>query len=129
LGYGETEHAGEEGADILALHAMLLVGIRYCGGCNPQIDRSGVITRLKEAIQKRDMAVDFTAERERSVDIVLLVNGCIHACLEEAYLKEGHTTRFISVKGEMVDSHYIKEDHIPDFLVDKIVNLYDSPSH
>jgi hypothetical protein len=88
-----------------------------------------VITRLKEAIQKRDMEVDFTAERERSVDIVLLVNGCIHACLEEAYLKEGHTTRFISVKGEMVDSHYTKEDHIPDFLVDKIVNLYDSPSY
>jgi len=108
---------------------MLLVGIRYCGGCNPQIDRSGVITRLREAIKKKGMAVDFTAERERSVNIVLLVNGCIHACLEETYLKEGHTTRFISVKGEMVDSHYVKEDHIPDFLVDRIDNLYDSPSY
>jgi len=53
---------------------MLLVGIRYCGGCNPQIDRSGVITKLKDAIEKRGMAVDFTAERERSVNIVLLVN-------------------------------------------------------
>jgi len=103
---------------------MLLVGIRYCGGCNPQIDRSGVITRLKEAIQKRDMAVDFTAERERSVDIVLLVNGCIHACLEEAYLKEGHTTRFISVKGEMVDDLHMPEEAIPGFLIEKITDLF-----
>ena len=102
---------------------MLLVGIRYCGGCNPQIDRSGVITRLKEAIQKRGMEVEFTAERERSVAIVLLINGCIHACLEEAYPKEGHTTRFITVKGEMVDDEFVEEDHIPDFLVNRIVDL------
>jgi hypothetical protein len=102
---------------------MLLVGIRYCGGCNPQINRSAVITRLKEAIQKRGMEVDFTAERERSVDLVLLVNGCIHACLEEAYPKEGYTTRFITVKGEMVDDEFVEEDHIPDFLVNRIVDL------
>ena len=108
---------------------MLSIGIRYCGGCNPQIDRSGVITRLREAIRKKDIEVDFTAERQRAVDLVLLINGCMHACIEEAYLKEGHATQFISVKGEMVDSHYVKEDHIPEFLVDKIVNLYDSPSH
>jgi hypothetical protein len=108
---------------------MLLVGMRYCGGCNPQIDRSGVITSLKEALKKMGIEVDFTADRQGSVDLVLLVNGYIHACLEEAYLKEGHTTRFISVKGEMVDSHHVKEDHILDFFVDKIVNLYDSPSY
>jgi hypothetical protein len=108
---------------------MLSIGIRYCGGCNPQIDRSGVITSLKEALKKIGMEVDFTADKQGAVDTVLLINGCIHACLEEAYLKKGHTTRFISVKGEMVDSHYVKEDHIPDFLVTKIVDLLDPPSH
>ena len=79
-------------------------------------DRSGVTTSLKEALKKIGIEVDFTADRQRSVDLVLLVNGCIYGCLEEAYLKEGHTTRFISVKGEMVDSHYVKEDHIPRLL-------------
>ena len=105
---------------------MLLVGIRYCGGCNPQIDRSGVITRLKEAIQKRGMAVEFTVDRQRSVDLVLLVNGCMHACLEEAYLRKGHTTRIISVKGEMVDDSFIAEERIPEFLVKKISELSQS---
>ena len=102
---------------------MLSIGIRYCGGCNPQIDRSGVITSLREALGKRGMAIDFITDRQRSVDLVLLVNGCIHACLEEAYLKEGHTTPYISVKGEMVDDSFIAEERIPEFLVEKISGL------
>ena len=108
---------------------MVLIGIRYCGGCNPQIDRSRVITSLKEAIKKMGLEVDFTADRQGAVDIVLLINGCIHACLEEAYLKQGHTAPFISVKGEMVDSLYVKENHIPDFLINKISDSLGPPSH
>jgi hypothetical protein len=105
---------------------MLLLDIRYCGGCNPQIDRSGVITSLKEAIKKMGMEVNFTTDRRRSVDLVLLVNGCIHACLEEAYLKEGHTIPYISIKGEMVDDSFIAEERIPEFLVKKISGLSQS---
>jgi hypothetical protein len=102
---------------------MLSIGIRYCGGCNPQIDRSGVITRLREAIRKKDIEVNLTADRQRSVDLVLLINGCMHACIEEAYLKEGHATQFISVRGEMVDDSFIAEARIPDFLSKKISDL------
>lgn len=75
------------------------------------------------------MEVDFTADRQSAVDIVLLINGCMHSCLEEAYLRGGHNTQFISVKGEMVDSQYVKEDHIPELLIKKIVDLLNSPSH
>jgi len=72
------------------------------------------------------MEVNFTADRQRSVDLVLLINGCMHACLEEAYLKEGQTSRFISVKGEMVDDSFIAEERIPEFLVKKIFRLSQS---
>ena len=105
---------------------MLSIGIRYCGGCNPQIDRSGVIRVLKEALEKQGIRASFSTDKFGSYDILLLMNGCIHACLEEAYLKEGHTTRFISVKGEMVDDTFIAEESIPDFLVKKISGLSQS---
>jgi hypothetical protein len=108
---------------------MLSIGIRYCGGCNPQIDRSGVIRELKEGLENQDIRASFSTDKLASCDILLLMNGCIHACLEEAYLKEGHTTRFISVKGEMVDDKFVEEDHIPDFLFNKIVDSPDPPSH
>jgi hypothetical protein len=105
---------------------MLSIGIRYCGGCNPQIDRSGIITSLHKALKKRGMAIDYTTDRQRSVDLVLLINGCMHACIEEAYLKEGHTTPRISVKGERVDDSFVAEECIPDLLSKKISAL--SPS-
>jgi len=107
---------------------MYSIGLRYCGGCNPQIDRSKVIENLKEGLKKARTEVDFTTDRQRAVDIVLLINGCIHACLEEKYLREGDSRHFISVKGEMVDGQYVKEDHIPEILIKKILDLLDSPS-
>jgi hypothetical protein len=108
---------------------MYSIGLRYCGGCNPQIDRARAVRNLQEGLKQRDMAVAFTTDRERTVDLVLLVNGCTHACLEEAYLKEGGNPRFISIKGEMVDSDYVREDRIPEIVVNKIAELYDPPRH
>lgn len=108
---------------------MYLIGLRYCGGCNPQIDRARAVRRLKEGLKTMGMAVEFTTDRQRSVDLVLLINGCAHACLEQSYLKDGCNTRVISVKGEMVDSHYVREAHIPDFLIHRIAELFDPPFH
>jgi len=108
---------------------MYSIGLRYCGGCNPQIDRARAVRGLQEGLKKLDIAVDFTTDRDRAVDLLLLVNGCTHACLEEAFLKQDGTTPFISVKGEMVDSRYVREDRIPEILIKKIAELLDSPSH
>jgi hypothetical protein len=96
---------------------MYLIGLRYCGGCNPQIDRARAVRSLKEGLKTMGLAVEFTTETKPIADLILLINGCTHACVEEAYLKEGATTNFISVKGEMVDNHYVREDRIPDFLI------------
>ncbi len=102
---------------------MFSIGIRYCGGCNPQIDRSEVIRKLKEVLKKRGLKVDFTTDKERAVDIVLLVNGCMHACLEEEYLRFDCNPQFISVKGDMVDDRYIEEESIPELLINKIMDF------
>jgi hypothetical protein len=108
---------------------MPSIGIRYCGGCNPQIDRSNVIRKLEKDLKERAMKLDFTTNRKSTVDIILLINGCMHACLEEQYLREGNSPQFISIKGEMVESQYVKEEHIPEFLIKKIVDFLNSPSH
>jgi len=108
---------------------MPSIGLRYCGGCNPQIDRSKVIRKLEEGLKKIGLIVDFYTDKEIATDIILLINGCMHACLEEQYLREGNSFQFISIKGEMVESQYVKEDHIPKFLIKKIVDLLNSPSH
>jgi hypothetical protein len=107
---------------------MFSIGLRYCGGCNPQIDRARAVRGLQEGLTKLGVTVDLTTDSERAVDLVLLVNGCPHACLEEAYLKQGFTAPFISVEGEMVDSRPVREDRIPEILIEKIAKLIKSPS-
>jgi hypothetical protein len=99
---------------------MLSIGVRYCGGCSPQIDRSKVIRDLSDALKRMGLKVDFTTDRERPVDIVLLINGCMHACLEGEYPRSGPDHQRISVRGKMVDDQHIEEDHIPGLLAKKI---------
>ena len=108
---------------------MYSIGLRYCGGCNPQIDRSKVIKKLKEDLKKIGMEVDFTTDRQREVDILILVNGCMHACLEEQYVGKKNNSQVLVLKGEMVDNQCVKEGHIPEFLSKKIVDLRNFSSH
>jgi len=108
---------------------MSSIGLRYCGGYNPQIDRSRVAKEFKKDLSTMDLRVDFTTEKERPIDITLLINGCMHACLEEECLREVDSPQFISVKGEMVGRQYVKEDNIPKFLIKTIVDLLNSSSY
>jgi hypothetical protein len=108
---------------------MYLIGLRYCGGCNPQIDRAKTVRTLKAGLIKLGVTVDFNTESEKPPDLFLLVNGCIHACLEEAYLRQGGTTPFISVEGEMVDRIPVSEDCIPEVLIKKITELIHGRFH
>ena len=100
---------------------MLWVGIRYCGGCNPQIDRTGLVEKLKEETKKRLLDVAFTTDRDRVTDITLFVNGCAHGCLEEEFLRTGNQRPYLSVKGETVGDNYIAEKDIPAFLVQEMI--------
>lgn len=79
---------------------------------------------LKEALKKRGLDVDLTTARERPVDMVLLVNGCRHACLEAKHLEAGQGQHVISIKGEMVDAQYVGEVDIVEFLIQRIGSLF-----
>jgi len=105
---------------------MFSIGVRYCGGCNPQIDRSRIIRDLREGLEKIGLKVDFTTDKGRTVDIVLLINGCMHACLEREYPRSHHDHQLICVRGEMVDDQHIGEDQVPEFLIKLICSLQTS---
>jgi len=100
---------------------MYLVGLRYCGGCNPEIDRPGLIDHLEEGLEGRGIRAEFITDKETATDLILLINGCKHACLEQEYLSGGQNPPIISVRGEMVGDNYIKEKDIPEFLIDRII--------
>jgi hypothetical protein len=102
---------------------MFTIGVRYCGGCNPRIDRSRIVMDLREALKKMGREVDLTTEKEWAVDIVLLINGCQHACLDAKQVESDRGHPVISVRGEMVDDQYVEEGDIVKILIQRICSF------
>ena len=56
---------------------MLRVGVKYCGGCNPEYDRVALVEKIKERLEGK---VSFVLPESEGVDIILAVHGCKTAC-------------------------------------------------
>lgn len=55
------------------------IGIKYCGGCNPNYDR----VALAQHIQKQlEGYVTFVSPHTNDMDIVLVLHGCPTACAD-----------------------------------------------
>jgi len=99
---------------------MLTIKVKYCGGCNPEINRVGLVESLKEEIEKKGLRVNFVGQDSENADLLLLVNGCRHACLEEEGMMLEAKAPVLSVEGELVFGRYVGEREIPKFLVHEI---------
>ncbi|MBW2117242.1 MAG: hypothetical protein JRF53_02605 [Deltaproteobacteria bacterium] len=57
----------------------LRVGIKYCGGCNPEYDRIEVVDHIKKSLQDK---IEIVRPESEDVDLILSVNGCSTACAD-----------------------------------------------
>ena len=78
---------------------------------------------LREGLKKMGREVDLITDRDKSADVVLLVNGCPHACLEGEHLESVHGRPVISVRGEMIDDQYVGEVDRVKILMQKIISI------
>ena len=92
------------------------VGIKYCGGCNPDYDRSALVKELKDRLAGR---VEFVSYETDHVDMVLAVEGCPIACADLSSIKNqeiffikapGDAKRFINFFKEAVSKPQIRSD-------------------
>jgi hypothetical protein len=96
----------------------LTTRVRYCGGCNPEIDRGSVVSRLKRIIEADGIQAVFV--KDGQADWVLLVNGCLRACLEEELGEAARPPRCVSVEGCHLDYQPTPEDKLPYAVWEKI---------
>jgi len=54
------------------------LAIKFCGGCNPAIERGAVAKRIREELAKEVSWV--SGEEEK--DFLLIINGCETACAD-----------------------------------------------
>ncbi len=89
----------------------LTIRIRYCGGCNPEIDRGAVVSGLKQIIRTHGIQGAFAKDSEG--DWVLSINGWPRACLEEELAEVLKSPRRISVEGSHLNHRPVTEDEHP----------------
>jgi 4-hydroxybutyrate CoA-transferase len=76
----------------------MTVQVKYCGGCNPGYDRTGLIRRIPEDFPGVNIVYE-TPSRE-TVDFVLVVCGCPVRCASHGGIRGLYGKWIISSPGE-----------------------------
>ncbi len=87
------------------------IGIKYCGGCNPVINRKRLV---KQVMQQLPDDVSYEYFDFNDCDVVLVVNGCSIACAEVPSGKD-----IIMVAGPTIDGWEYPEDKLADKVIEK----------
>jgi hypothetical protein len=58
---------------------MLKVGIKYCGGCNPNYDRIALFQSIEKALKG---LVEFVSLEEADINLIFAIEGCKTACAD-----------------------------------------------
>ena len=62
----------------------LKIGIKYCGGCNPEYDRVALVNYIEERLQEK---ATFLSPESEEPDLILAIQGCGTACADLTQFK------------------------------------------
>jgi hypothetical protein len=93
------------------------VGVKYCGGCNPQINRSFLVQQIRMQLPK-DYCLSLDSPN-KVWDTAILVCGCPTACADSVETR-ALAKRWIIVGGPMVNLTLLEESQMAEAIVDLI---------
>ena len=98
---------------------MNFIGIKYCGGCNPHIDRTKLVRVIKELLPPEYI---FTTKQSSVCDIGIMVCGCLTACADKPELTK-LARKWIIVAGNSVDLDNAPEEKLADITIRQITGM------
>jgi hypothetical protein len=102
---------------------MSRIGIKFCGGCNPLINRSRIWKELNRRLPGECSIIrDENGEKWKTG---IMLCGCPVACVDREEVRS-RADDWILVGGPSVDLLPVSEDKIVDRLVDKCRSMTDS---
>ena len=99
---------------------MKLIGIKYCGGCNPHIDRIKLAQTISKKLSSEFILTENQTKEKWNVGI--LICGCLTACADKPEFKN-LTRKWIVVAGNSVDLENAPEEKLADIIVDRIMGM------
>lgn len=91
--------------------------VKYCGGCNSQIDRADIVRNV-ETLLGRDDSITTDASRA-PFEIGLLVCGCPSACARKPELID-IAGRWVTVAGKTINLAACPEEQLGAAVIQKI---------
>jgi 3-hydroxyacyl-[acyl-carrier-protein] dehydratase len=99
---------------------MKSIGIKYCGGCNPVIDRISIVQEIGKLLPPDHRIVN--GECSNQWDIGILVCGCHSACADRQELRRLARHWFL-IAGRTIDQSMMPENELAGAIVHKIKSL------
>lgn len=93
------------------------VGIQFCGGCNPRIDRGHIARELQQALVSMGYIVVYN---NLDADIMIFLSGCMTGC---AFKFNPKDPPYVMVAATTVDSEDIGESHIVPEVVRRVRDI------
>ncbi|HRW11956.1 MAG TPA: hypothetical protein P5549_02400 [Syntrophomonas sp.] len=98
---------------------MRQVLLKYCGGCNPTINRSKIIAEVKRGLPPDVELVSKTADQVAEVGIMM--SGCSTTCLDREDVRK-QAQQWIVVGGNNVNYFPVENDQLADQIIKKIID-------
>ena len=76
------------------------IGIKYCGGCNPNYERVEFIQRVQVLVEDRVLLLGY---EERDLYALVFVNGCPRACADHDLNQQRLPSRSITAETDLED--------------------------
>lgn len=88
--------------------------IKYCGGCNPNIDRTKLVKEVLAALNEK-LTVEVVNE---AADVGLIVGGCSVCCVNFSEI-EDQAKNWVIVGGNLVDHYQVSSDELAKIVTDR----------
>jgi len=99
---------------------MKLIGVKYCGGCNPLIDRAKLVREIGKLLPPEYSLT--TDQSSNTWDVGILICGCSTACADKPEFNN-LARKWIIVAGSSVDLDNAPEEKLATIVVRKIKHL------
>ena len=97
----------------------MTVGIQFCGGCNPRIDRGQIALELQKELSVMGLDVVFNSP---NAEILVFLSGCMTGC---AFKLNPTKPRLVIVAGATVNGIELDEDLIVSEVIRKVRQYYE----
>lgn len=99
---------------------MADIGIKYCGGCNPLIDRARLAREVEELLGPEEKLVQVPAQSR--LEAAVLICGCEIVCPDRPRLTgpQGPARKWIIIAGPSVDREHVAEEEMARVIVERL---------